>query len=141
MKITSREVRDVTVVSLEGRIPGEAEKKQIQEVLNGVLSGGKRKAVVDLTKTEWMSSAGIGALVGARQSFEDVGAQIMLAGLTEREREILESLSKGMTNQQLAENFEISLNTVKFHLKNLYGKMGVENRAQAVAKYLGRATR
>lgn len=64
-----------------------------------------------------------------------------LAGLTERERQILESLSKGMTNQQLAEDFEISLNTVKFHLKNLYGKMGVENRSQAVAKYLGRATR
>lgn len=64
-----------------------------------------------------------------------------LAGLTEREREILESLSKGMTNQQLAEVFEISLNTVKFHLKNLYGKMEVENRSQAVAKYLGRATR
>jgi two-component system nitrate/nitrite response regulator NarP len=64
-----------------------------------------------------------------------------LAGLTEREREILESLSKGMTNQQLAEALEISLNTVKFHLKNLYGKMGVENRSQAVAKYLGRATR
>lgn len=64
-----------------------------------------------------------------------------LAGLTERERQILESLSKGMTNQQLAEDFDISLNTVKFHLKNLYGKMGVDNRAQAVAKYLGRATR
>lgn len=64
-----------------------------------------------------------------------------LAGLTERERQILESLSKGMTNQQLAQDFDISLNTVKFHLKNLYGKMGVENRAQAVAKYLGRATR
>lgn len=64
-----------------------------------------------------------------------------LAGLTEREREILESLSKGMTNQQLAEALDISLNTVKFHLKNLYGKMGAENRSQAVAKYLGRATR
>jgi len=46
-----------------------------------------------------------------------------------------------MTNQQLANAFEISLNTVKFHLKNLYGKLGVDNRAQAVAKYLGRATR
>ncbi len=64
-----------------------------------------------------------------------------LATLTEREREILVALSKGMTNQQLAADLDISLNTVKFHLKNLYGKMGVENRAQAVAKYLGRATR
>ena len=64
-----------------------------------------------------------------------------LAGLTEREREILAALSQGMTNQQLAAAFEISLNTVKFHLKNLYGKLGVDNRSQAVAKYLGRKHR
>lgn len=62
-----------------------------------------------------------------------------LAALTDREREILAALSEGMTNQQLASALDISLNTVKFHLKNLYGKLGVDNRAQAVAKYLGRA--
>ena len=89
MKISTRDVRDVAVVILEGRIPGEAEKKQIQAVLSDVLEGGKHKAVVDLSKTEWMSSAGIGALVGARQSFADVGAQIMLAGLTERIKELV----------------------------------------------------
>jgi len=62
-----------------------------------------------------------------------------LAALTDREREILAALSQGMTNQQLASALDISLNTVKFHLKNLYGKLGVDNRAQAVARYLGRA--
>lgn len=61
-----------------------------------------------------------------------------LAALTDREREILIALSQGMTNQQLAQELDISLNTVKFHLKNLYGKLGVDNRAQAVARYLGR---
>jgi len=85
------------------------------------------------------------AVAAGRMAFPFVDVRELdlnpLAGLTDRERQILESLSKGMTNQQLAEDFEISLNTVKFHLKNLYGKMGVENRAQAVAKYLGRATR
>ncbi|HEM45458.1 MAG TPA: response regulator transcription factor [Alphaproteobacteria bacterium] len=61
-----------------------------------------------------------------------------LAALTDREREILIALSQGLTNQQLAKELDISLNTVKFHLKNLYGKLGVDNRAQAVARYLGR---
>jgi two-component system nitrate/nitrite response regulator NarL len=85
------------------------------------------------------------AVAAGRMAFPFVDVRELdlnpLAGLTDRERQILESLSKGMTNQQLAEDLDISLNTVKFHLKNLYGKMGVENRAQAVAKYLGRATR
>ena len=65
-----------------------------------------------------------------------------LAGLTPRERELLASLAGGLTNQQMATQLDISLNTVKFHLKNLYDKLGVGNRAQAVAFYLkGRESR
>ena len=89
MKITTRTVRDVAVVGLEGRIPGEAEKKQVQAVLDDLLAKGGRKVVVDLSKCEWMASAGIGALVGARQAYVDVGAQIMLAGLTSRIKELV----------------------------------------------------
>ncbi|MBF0306621.1 MAG: response regulator transcription factor [Alphaproteobacteria bacterium] len=58
------------------------------------------------------------------------------AGLTPRERELLSALAGGLTNQQMAGQLDISLNTVKFHLKNLYDKLGVSNRAQAVAFYL-----
>ncbi len=58
------------------------------------------------------------------------------SGLTSREQELLASLSLGRTNQQIAGDLSISLNTVKFHLKNLYGKLDVKNRAQAVACYL-----
>jgi two-component system nitrate/nitrite response regulator NarL len=65
-----------------------------------------------------------------------------LAGLTPRERELLAALAGGLTNQQMASQLDISLNTVKFHLKNLYDKLGVGNRAQAVAFYLkGRESR
>ncbi|MCB5411382.1 response regulator transcription factor [Pseudogemmobacter faecipullorum] len=53
--------------------------------------------------------------------------------LTRRERALLEALSKGMTNNDLAAEFGISANTVKFHLSNLYEKLGVQSRAQAIA--------
>lgn len=56
--------------------------------------------------------------------------------LTGREQELLIALSEGHTNIQIAQELSISLNTVKFHLKNLYGKLSVKNRAQAVACYL-----
>lgn len=70
--------------------------------------------------------------------FIDVGrlAADPFAGLTPREREMLAALASGLTNQQMAGQLDISLNTVKFHLKNLYDKLGVSNRAQAVAYYL-----
>jgi DNA-binding NarL/FixJ family response regulator len=59
-----------------------------------------------------------------------------LSSLTPRERELLAALSEGSSNAQLAARFEISIQTVKFHLKNVYEKLGIGNRAQAVALYV-----
>jgi DNA-binding NarL/FixJ family response regulator len=59
-----------------------------------------------------------------------------LSSLTPRERELLAALSEGNSNAQLAARFEISVQTVKFHLKNVYEKRGIGNRAQAVALYV-----
>ena len=53
--------------------------------------------------------------------------------LTKRERAMLEALAQGRQNKELAEDFGISVNTVKFHLSNLYEKLGVRNRSQAIA--------
>lgn len=58
------------------------------------------------------------------------------SALTHRERELLPSLRTGRTTAQIAADLGISVNTVKYHLKNLYGKLGVRNRAQAVDAYL-----
>ncbi len=55
--------------------------------------------------------------------------------LSKRERAILEALSKGLTNRELSAELEISVNTVKFHLSNLYDKLSVKNRAQAIAAF------
>ncbi len=59
-----------------------------------------------------------------------------LSELTSRERELLSALASGWTNQQIANRIGISENTVKFHLKNLYEKLDVRNRAMAVALYM-----
>ncbi|WP_353643251.1 response regulator transcription factor [Mesorhizobium sp. WSM2239] len=58
-----------------------------------------------------------------------------LSRLTVRERELLAVLADGWTNLQIAARTGISENTVKYHLKNLYDKLGVRNRAMAVALY------
>ena len=58
-----------------------------------------------------------------------------LSELTVRELELLTVLSDGWTNLQIAARTGISENTVKYHLKNLYDKLGVRNRAMAVALF------
>jgi two-component system nitrate/nitrite response regulator NarP len=53
--------------------------------------------------------------------------------LTGREKTMLQALARGRTNLELAQELGISINTVKFHLRNLYEKLGLKNRAQAIA--------
>ena len=55
--------------------------------------------------------------------------------LTRREREILQLLSLGLSNQEMAEKLVIAEGTLKRHIANLYQKLGVHNRAQAMRHY------
>jgi len=58
--------------------------------------------------------------------------------LSRKERATLDALAKGLSNRELAAELGISVNTVKFHLSNLYDKLAVRNRAQAIAFYYSR---
>ncbi len=54
--------------------------------------------------------------------------------LSERELEILHLIAGGKKNQEIADELFISLNTVRYHTKNLYSKLNVNKCIQAVAK-------
>jgi DNA-binding NarL/FixJ family response regulator len=54
--------------------------------------------------------------------------------LTEREREVLALLAQGLTNKEIAEAVVITTNTVKRHLKAIFGKLGIHTRSAAAAK-------
>lgn len=51
--------------------------------------------------------------------------------LTEREMEVLQLIAQGKSNQEVADELFIGIKTVKYHLTNLFGKLGVEDRTQA----------
>jgi RNA polymerase sigma factor (sigma-70 family) len=61
-----------------------------------------------------------------------------LSALTDREREVLELLAKGLTNKEIAEKLVITTNTVKRHLKAIFEKLGVHTRSAATAKIAGK---
>jgi two-component system nitrate/nitrite response regulator NarP len=81
------------------------------------------------------------AAVGAgRMVFPYVDPQSLdqdpFRSLTRRERELLDALARGASNAELALELGVSVNTVKFHLRNLYDKLSVRNRAEAVARHI-----
>lgn len=56
--------------------------------------------------------------------------------LSKREREVLDHLSRGIPYKEIADVLLLSIDTVRMHIKSIYGKLHVHSRGEAVAKYL-----
>jgi len=70
----------------------------------------------------------------AAQVLANSVAQPQIAGeqLTERERDVLKCMAEGLSNNEIAEKLVISIGTVKFHVSNVFHKLGVDSRVEAV---------
>ena len=71
---------------------------------------------------------------GASFHLPDPNASPQVESLTAREREVLQLLVDGASNREIAQFLVLSVNTVKKHVFNICSKLGVQNRAQAIAK-------
>lgn len=71
------------------------------------------------------------------QAFREMGKSSKeTENLSEREMEILSFLAKGYHDKEIAEHFFLSVKTVRTHLRNIYQKLHVRSRTEAVLKYL-----
>jgi DNA-binding CsgD family transcriptional regulator len=56
-------------------------------------------------------------------------------GLSPRQRQILALVAQGQGNEEIAAELDLSSNTVKFHIRALYARLGVRNRVEAANEY------
>jgi LuxR family maltose regulon positive regulatory protein len=63
-----------------------------------------------------------------------IDQSVLIEPLSNREIDVLVLIAEGMTNPEIASRLYVALNTVKVHTRNIYGKLDVNNRTQAVTK-------
>jgi LuxR family maltose regulon positive regulatory protein len=74
-----------------------------------------------------------GDLSGASSSYI-TQQQPIAEPLTAREQEVLQLMASGLSNPEIAQSLYIAVSTVKTHIKNIFGKLQVENRFKAIEK-------
>ncbi|UCC86519.1 MAG: hypothetical protein JSV81_16960 [Anaerolineales bacterium] len=105
-----------------GRAPGT------HSAAIGPGAGDYRRKLLDAFRQEnekWVAEA---------VSPPPAAAQALMDPLTERELDVLRLLAEGLTNKEIADRLVVAPSTVKQHLKNIYGKLDVHSRAQAVVR-------
>src|SRR5579859_103670 len=108
---------------------------------SGYLS--KRTAPADLLKAiqdVHQGGAPMSSDIAVRvvEYFNQKGAAPSEVRLSPRELEILELLAQGRLYKEIAAQLDISFDTVQWHIRNIYDKLHVRSRSEAIAKYLGR---
>jgi NarL family two-component system response regulator LiaR len=107
----------------------------------GVLRAGATGYVRKDAEPETLLAAVRAVATGKTYIDPSVGRALVTPGvddLTPRERDVLRELALGRSNRDIAATLEIGEETVKTHVGNLLGKLGVANRAQAIVQALKR---
>ena len=117
-----------------GYILKDAARDDVISAIRGVLSGESPLAP-ELAANLLRRLALKGAQEHA-QGPRDANRAKLPQPLTPREMEVLELLALGKTNRQVAQDFVVSVGTVKNHVEHLMGKLGVSDRTQAVVRAL-----
>lgn len=117
-----------------------------ENLVQGALQAGatgylmKNVTAADLART--IRAAHAGKLTLSSEASEVLAQSVIHPGpgceLSEREREVLRLMVKGLSNNEIAESLYISLGTVKFHIKNIFAKLCVDSRVEAVTLALQR---
>jgi DNA-binding NarL/FixJ family response regulator len=120
------------------------------EILFLALESGADGYLLKRTKPAELRAALLDVLSGGAPMTSEIARHVVASfrhrgggldpavSLTSREEETLVLLTKGYANKEIADALNLSVETVRSHLKNIYTKMHVRSRAEAVARYMSK---
>ena len=89
-KMTSREIGDVTVLDLDGRITFGEGGAALRDAIREKLSNGKSKILINLAGTNYMDTSGLGELVSGYRAVKGQGGELKLLNLSKKVTELLQ---------------------------------------------------
>jgi len=89
MKIKSYTKDDVVILEPKGKLMGGPDIGELDEKLYALLGKKQRKVIVDLGKTDWISSSGIAILIHHHNKFKEIGGNLKLVNLTKKIQQII----------------------------------------------------
>lgn len=111
-------ILELLAIGASGYLTKEEAPEAIIDAVRGVARG----------EEGWLSRRAA-ASIAAWTRRDQAGSAL----LTERETEVMHLLARGWTNNHIAEELNLSERTVRFHLRNIYDKLGVDSRGEAIA--------
>lgn len=126
------------VLSVDHKVPvvfvsGTATHKQIMQAIEEGAKGFISKSVDDSLLNAALQLVVSGGTYIPQEAFVSHHIEDSIGALSERDRAILQMLSQGYSNKEIARDLKLSEATIKFHLSHLFQRLGVKNRAQAAA--------
>ena len=114
-----------------------SEQNLVQGALQAGASGYLQKNITAVELANAVRMAHVGRMTlssEAAQVLVNSAVQPQIAGnaITERERDVLRCMVDGLNNNEIAEKLIVSLGTIKFHISNIFRKLGVDSRVEAV---------
>jgi anti-anti-sigma factor len=93
MKLKRKAIGSVVVVGIEGKLVGGPENaEQFHSFFKTVLDEGHREVVVDLGRTPWANSQGVGMLIGVRMKTANLNGDLVLARVNDRMKDLLTAM-------------------------------------------------
>jgi anti-sigma B factor antagonist len=90
LHILNKQIADVSVVSLKGRIVLGEESSALRERIKSLVGDGKKKIVLNMANVTYIDSAGLGTLVAAHISVKKQGTTLLLSDLGNKFHEVLQ---------------------------------------------------
>jgi len=90
VKLNTRQVGDVSVIDVSGRITLGEGSSTLRDALRGLVAQGQKKILLNLGEVSYIDSSGIGELVSAFTSVTNGGGELKLLNLTKRVKDLLQ---------------------------------------------------